>query len=53
MYEVYDIGSYTGNEYYGNNLYVENLKLLCPSISGLQKILEICAVFFKWLFCEI
>ena len=41
------IGYYIGNEYYGNISYTDDLKLLCPSINGLQKMLDICDVFFS------
>ena len=41
------IGCYIGNEYYGNISYADDLKLLCPSINGLQKMLDICDVFSK------
>ena len=38
------IGCYIGNEYYGYISYADDLKL-CPSINGLQKMLDICDVF--------
>ena len=41
------IGCYIGYEYYGNISYADDLKLLCPSINGLLKILDICDVFSK------
>ena len=41
------ISCYIGNEYYGNTSYVGDLKLLCPSINGLQKMLDIYDVFSK------
>ena len=42
------IGCYIDNKYYGNISYTHDLKLLCPSINGLQKMLDICNVFFFW-----
>ena len=44
------IGCYIGNEYYGNITYADDFKLLCPSINGLQKMLDICDVFSKEYF---
>ena len=46
------IGCYIGNEYYGNISYADDLKLLCPSINGLQKMLDICDVFSKEYFVK-
>ena len=46
------IGCYIGNEYYGNFSYADDLKLLCPSINGLQKMLDICHVFSKEYFVK-
>ena len=44
------IGCYIGNNYYGNISYADDLKLLCPSINGLQKMLDICDIFSKEYF---
>ena len=41
------IGCYIGSEYYVNISYADDLKLLCPSTKGLQKMLDICDVFPK------
>lgn len=41
------VGCYIGNRYYGHMAYADDLKLLCPSISGLQKMLNICDEFSK------
>ena len=46
------IGCYIGSEYYGNISYADDLKLLCPSINGLQKMLDICDVFSKEYFVK-
>ena len=46
------IGCYIGNEYYGNISYADDLKLLCPSINGLQKMLDICDFFSKEYFVK-
>ena len=43
---------YIGGEYYGNISYADDLKLLCPSINGLQKMLDICDVFLKEYFVK-
>ena len=46
------IGCYIGNNSYGNAPYADDLKLLCPIINGLQKMLDICDVLFKRVFCD-
>ena len=44
------IGCHIGNNYYGNISYADDLKLLCPSINGLQNMLDICDIFSKEYF---
>ena len=46
------IGCYIGNEYYGNISHADDLKLLCPSINGLEEMLDICDVFSKEYFVK-
>ena len=41
------IGCYIGNNYCDNSSYSGDLKLLCPSINGLQKMLDIYVMFFS------
>ena len=41
------ISCYIGNEYYGNISYADDLKLLCPSINGLQK-----NAWYMWCFSK-
>ena len=41
------IGCHIGNNYYGNIWYADDLKLLCPSINGLKKMIDICGIFSK------
>ena len=46
------IGCYIGNEYYGNISSADDRKFLCPSINGLQKMLDICNDFSKEYFVK-
>ena len=46
-------GCNVANEYYSNTSVTKDLTLLCPSFSGLQKMLNIGDVFFDRIFCEI
>ncbi len=39
------IGCYVGHEYFGCVSYADDMKLLCPSIKGLQQMIEICERF--------
>ncbi len=39
------IGCYVGHEYFGCVSYADDVKLLCPSIKGLQQMIEICERF--------
>ena len=39
------IGCYLGNKFYGGFGYADDLKILCPSVSGLQKMINICEIF--------
>ncbi len=41
------IGYHIGHKYYGSLGYSDDLRLLCPSIKSLQKIMNICAQFGK------
>ncbi len=36
------IGFHIGHEYYGSLTYADDLKLLCPGLRGLQKMVTIC-----------
>ncbi len=39
------IGCYVGHEYFGCVSYADDMKLLCPSIKGLQQMIETCERF--------
>ncbi len=39
------IGYYVGHEHFGCVSYADDMKLLCPSIKGLQQMIEICELF--------
>ncbi len=39
------IGCYVGDDYFGCVSYADDMKLLCPSIKGLQQMIEICERF--------
>ena len=39
------VGCYMGHHYLGNLGYADDLKLLCPSITGLQKLVDTCQQF--------
>ena len=39
------VGCKMGNKFYGSFGYADDLKILCPSIGGLQKMLDICETF--------
>ena len=39
------VGCYIGNSFYGGLSYADDLKLMCPSVSGLQKLLKTCEEF--------
>ena len=39
------IGCYIGHTYYGSPTYADDMTLICPSIGGLQKMVDICANF--------
>jgi len=39
------IGCHIGQEYYGSFGYADDLTLLCPSLKGLQQMLDICSEF--------
>ena len=41
------IGCHIGQEYYGSLGYADDLSLLCPSLKGLQQMLDICSEFGK------
>ena len=41
------IGCHVGNHYYGALAYADDIALLCPSRSGLQKMLNICEKYFN------
>ncbi len=41
------IGYHIGYKYYGSLGYADDLKLLCPSIKSLKKMVNICAQFGK------
>ncbi len=41
------IGCHIGHKYYSSLGYADDLKLFCPSIKSLQKIMNICAQFGK------
>ena len=41
------LGCYLGNTFYGGFGYADDLKVLCPSVGGLQKMLYICENFGK------
>ena len=41
------IGCCIGNQFFGGFGYADDLKLLCPSIGGLQKMIHICEKFEK------
>ena len=43
--EKFGAGCYIGNQFYGGFGYADDLKVLCPSISGLQKLISICEKF--------
>ena len=38
-------GCYIGKQFYGGFGYADDLKVLCPSINGLQKLISICEKF--------
>ena len=39
------VGWFIGKRFYGSFRYADGLKLLCPSIGGLQKMVNICEEF--------
>ena len=39
------LGCYLGNKFYGSFGYADDLKVLCPSVGGLQKMINICEEF--------
>ena len=41
------IGCHIGNQFYGGFGYADDLKVLCPTIGGLQKMVKICEEFGK------
>ena len=43
--EASGVGCYIGNKFYGGLSYADDLKLLSPSVYGLQKLLQICEDF--------
>ena len=45
--ESHGIGCHIGHYYYGALSYADDLALLCPSVSGLQEMLNICDEFSK------
>ena len=46
------VGCKMGNKFYGGFGYADDLKILCPSIGGLQKMLNICEAFgFNMMYC--
>ena len=41
------LGCYVGHQFYGGFGYADDLQVLCPSIGGLQKMINICDAFGK------